>query len=162
MEKSNSNDSNCSSKSSHNLIYCFICGIAYKKFHFVNHYRECNELLLQIENQEDATEALNEYNNMVESLHFDLIYKECPNCEQKFYPNEYLTHIKTCSLRKSLSFQTLHEAEYKEENIIEYVRDRCQRKRRKMSMENLKSIEKDEVKSFKSFNILRYKNKEHI
>ena len=96
MEKSNSNDSNCSSKSSHNLIYCFICGIAYKKSHFVNHYRECkenyvtnpnfserpikepeifNELLLKIENKEDATEALNEYKKMVESLHFDLIYR---------------------------------------------------------------------------------------
>lgn len=131
MEKSNSNDSNCSSN-------------AYKKFHFVNHYRECKEnyvtnpnyserpiqepeifnaLLLQIENQEDETEALNEYNNMVESLHFDLIYKECPNCEQKFYPNEYLTHIKTCSLRKSLSFQTLHEAEYKEKKKKE---EKCQ------------------------------------
>lgn len=183
MEKSNSNDSNCSSKSSHNLIYCFICGIAYKKSHFVNHYRECkenyvtnpnfserpikepeifNELLLKIENKEDATEALNEYKKMVESLHFDLIYKECPNCEQQLYPNEYLTHIKTCSLRKSLTFESHHESEYKEDNVIEYVRDRCQRKRRKMSMENLKSIAKDEVKSFKSFNILRYKNKEQL
>ena len=119
-------------------------------------------LLLKIENKEDTTEALNEYKKMVESLHFDLIYKECPNCEQQFYPNEYLTHIKTCSLRKSLTFESHHESEYKEDNVIEYVRDRCQRKRRKMSMENLKSIAKDEVKSFKSFNILRYKNKEQL
>ena len=32
------------------------------------------------------------------------------------------------------------------------------RKRRKMSMEILKSIAKDEVKCFKCFNILRYQN----
>lgn len=43
MEKSNSNESNSSNKSSHTLIYCFICGIAYKKSQFVLHYRECKK-----------------------------------------------------------------------------------------------------------------------
>ena len=159
MEKSNSNDSN-----TNNLIYCFICGIAFKQFHFVSHYRECkenyvfnennkrqikepkqfDEFLLKIENREDISKELNEYNNFVESIHFELINKECPNCKQKFYPNEYLTHAKTCFHRKSLTFEPIQE--------------RYQRKRRKMSMEILKSIAKDEVKCFKCFNILRYQN----
>ena len=90
MEKSNSNDSN-----TNNLIYCFICGIAFKQFHFVSHYRECkenyvfnennkrqikepkqfDEFLLKIENREDISKELNEYNNFVESIHFELINK---------------------------------------------------------------------------------------
>ena len=39
MEKSNSNDSN-----TNNLIYCFICGIVFKQFHFVNHYRNSRKI----------------------------------------------------------------------------------------------------------------------
>lgn len=145
MEKSNSNDSN-----TNNLIYCFICGIAFKQFHFVSRYRECKENYVFNENNKRQIKEPKQFDEFLlkienrEDISKELVNKECPNCKQKFYPNEYLTHAKTCFLRKSLTFEPIQE--------------RYQRKRRKMSMEILKSIAKDEVKCFKCFNILRYQN----
>ena len=145
MEKSNSNDSN-----TNNLIYCFICGIAFKQFHFVSHYRECKENYVFNENNKRQIKEPKQFDEFLlkienrEDISKELVNKECPNCKQKFYPNEYLTHAKTCFLRKSLTFEPIQE--------------RYQRKRRKMSMEILKSIAKDEVKCFKCFNILIYQN----
>ena len=77
----------------HPLIYCFICGIAYKQSHFISHYTECksnylsslsfkirplNEpkgfdlLLSMLERKEDITPILEEYNKVVEEIHFEI------------------------------------------------------------------------------------------
>ena len=45
------------------------------------------------------------------------------------------------------------------EEIDEMEECKVTKKRRKMSMENLKSIAKDEIKGFKHFNLLQYLNK---
>ena len=44
MEKipfSKENNHSLQHQHSHSLIYCFICGIAYKQSHFISHYTEC-------------------------------------------------------------------------------------------------------------------------
>ena len=157
----------------HPLIYCFICGIAYKQSHFISHYTECksnylsslsfkirplNEpkgfdlLLSMLERKEDITPILEEYNKVVEEIHFELICKKCPRCDKKFYPNAYLKHSSKCNRKRSMTDREVTKV---------FEGEQCQvtKRRRKMSMENLKSIAKDEIKGFKSFNLLRYLNK---
>lgn len=163
---------------SHILIYCFICGIAYKQNHFISHYTECKNsyltnptydnrpiqeppnfdiFLRKIKQKEDLTSVLEEYNKVVEEIHFNLISKECPKCKKKFYPDDYLKHSFKCLRKRSLTegdfVKCMNEINSNSKN------DKKQKKRRKLSMENLKSITKDEIKSFKSFNLLRYQNK---
>ena len=173
----NQESSHCLSQHNHTLIYCFICGIAYKQSHFISHYTECKSnylsslnfkirplmepkgfdtFLLMIERKEDITPFLEEYNKIVEGIHFELICKQCPRCNKKFYPNAYLKHCSKCNRKSSMTDCEISK-------VMEDVDDNGQRKvtkkRRKMSMENLKLIAKDEIKGFKSFNLLRYLNK---
>ena len=165
------------SQHSHTLIYCFICGIAYKQSHFISHYTECksnylsslnfkirplkepqgfDSLLLMIQRKEDITSLLEEYNKIVEDIHFELIYKQCPKCNKKFYPNAYLKHSSKCNKKRSMTDCEITKVM---EEIDEMGNCKVMKKRRKMSMENLKLIAKDEIKGFKHFNLLRYLNK---
>lgn len=184
MEKipfSNSKENNHSLQHQHSysLIYCFICGIAYKQSHFISHYTECKNnyltnptydnrpvqeppnfeiFLTKIKKKEDLSSFLEEYNKVVEEIHFNLISKECPKCKKKFYPDDYLKHSFQCLRKRSLTEGDLVKC-IDDINNNSSTNDTKQRKRRKMSMENLKSITKDEIKSFKYFNLLRYQNK---
>ena len=93
-----------------------------------------------------------EYNKVVEEIHFELICKKCPRCDKKFYPNAYLKHSSKCNRKRSMTDGEVTK-------VFEGEQCKVTKRRRKMSMENLKSIAKDEIKGFKSFNLLRYLNK---
>ena len=90
----------------------------------------------------------------------DELVKRCKNvfglevsdCDKKFYPNAYLKHSSKCNRKRSMTDGEVTK-------VFEGEQCKVTKRRRKMSMENLKSIAKDEIKGFKSFNLLRYLNK---
>lgn len=161
-------------------IYCFICGIAYKATRFMTHYTECkssfqqmplgkkrpvkeNELFVKIisklQTGEDISEDLQEYHEIAEELYFNLLAKECPNCHCEFLPEKYLTHADSC-LKQGHHKVLVEYNEYQSLDLNSRKNETKMKIKRKSSMDNLKTITKDEVKEFKLFNIRhpRYKD----
>ena len=157
-------------------IYCFICGIAFKQTHFVSHYQTCKDeyisgpnnkvktfheptnfqqFLSDIQHGKDISLYLTEYHRIVEELNFQLVHKQCSHCKRKFYPSAYLKHTMKCFGKRSHT-----ESSTQKGNVYLLLFQKQITFRRKTSMENLKSIARDEIKEFK--NVFHFNDKLNI
>lgn len=155
------------------LINCFICGMSYKSSKFTSHYLQCKKsfentllgkerhiiehpsfisLMDKLVQGRDYSIELEDYNQISEEEYFNLFAKECPKCHDSFMPDGYLKHSEKCKKRSSLNapeFEGIPNLDQQGNSKNE----KHQLRRRKSSMENLKSLTKDELKGFKKFNI---------
>lgn len=163
-----------------NLIYCFICGIAYKSSSFLPHYLECKKsfeqtllgkerpivehpnflsLTHKLITREDYSSELEAYNQICEDQYFNLFAKECPKCHEMFMPEAYLKHSEKCQVRSR--FNTSEFEHFSNFDLkTDCNNEKKQKMKRKTSMDNLKSLTKDELKGYKKFNIKHIKDRD--
>jgi hypothetical protein len=159
-------------------ISCFLCGEMFTTNGYEIHYLSCRdeylktdvaktkpfpepeelpELLNKIVMGFDVKEELEIYNEKADKIYFEILSQACKKCKRLFNPSAYSKHVKSCkggTGRKSsmadLDFMKKDEEKPNLRNNNQNVK-----RSRKMSMDHINNINKDDMKQIKS-NIKHY------